>query len=88
MVSGRETILDASHDPGPAVRLAGKLEDVTLPGLLQMLAVRRRTGKLTVTSRDALGVVVLRDGFIIYAATNSAREMLGNLLVCNRLVDE
>jgi hypothetical protein len=88
MVSGRETILDASHDPGPAVRLAGKLEDVTLPGLLQMLAVRRRTGKLTVTSRDALGVVVLRHGFIIYAATNSAREMLGNLLVCNRLVDE
>jgi len=80
--------VDARHDPGPAVRLAGKLQDVTFPGLLQMLAVRRRTGKLTVTCRDAMGVVVLRHGLIIYAATNSAREMLGNLLVCNGLVDE
>ncbi len=70
------------------MRIGGKIEDVTLPGLLQMLAVRRRTGKLTVTSRDGVGLVVVREGHIIYAATNSARETLGNILVCEHLIDE
>ena len=83
-----EARVNASRDAGSGVRLAGRLEDVTFPGLLQMLAVRRRTGRLTVTGRDALGVVVMRDGSIVYAATNSARETLGNLLVCNGLVDD
>ncbi len=70
------------------MRIGGKIEDVSLAGLLQMLAVRRRTGKLTVTSLDGAGIVVLRQGHIIYAATNSAREALGNILVCERLIDE
>jgi hypothetical protein len=70
------------------MRLGGKIEDVSLSGLLQMLAVHRRTGKLTLTSREAVGLVVLREGDIIYAATNSARETLGNILVCQRLIDE
>ncbi len=72
---------------GP-VRLAGKLEDVTLPGLLQMLAVKARTGKLTLTSREGSGLVVMREGRILYAASNAAREALGNILVCQGLVDE
>ncbi|MGD1149467.1 MAG: DUF4388 domain-containing protein [Thermoanaerobaculaceae bacterium] len=74
--------------PKAGTRLGGKIEDVTLPGLLQMLAVRRRTGKLTLTSRENVGLVVVRDGHIIYAATNSAREALGNILVCQQVIDE
>ncbi len=71
-----------------SVRLAGRLEDVTLPGLLQMLAVKARTGKLTLTCREGVGLVVLRGGRIIYTASNSAREALGNILVCQGLIDE
>ncbi len=71
-----------------SMRLAGKLEDVTLPGLLQMLAVKGRTGKLTLTCREGSGLVVLRGGRIIYTASNSAREALGNILVCQGLIDE
>ena len=82
------TTAQASSGPAAGVRLGGKIEDVTLPGLIQMLAVRRRTGKLTLTSRDNVGLVVLRDGHIIYAATNSAREALGNILVCQHVIDE
>jgi Domain of unknown function (DUF4388) len=74
--------------PTDSVRLAGKLEDVTLPGLLQMLAVKARTGKLTLTCREGVGLVVLRDGRIIYTASNSAREALGNILVCQGLIPE
>ena len=71
-----------------APRLAGRLEDVTLPGLLQMLAVKARTGKLTLTSREGNGLAVLREGRIVYAASNAAREALGNILVCQGLIDE
>jgi hypothetical protein len=71
-----------------SVRLAGRLEDVTLPGLLQMLAVKARTGKLTLTCREGVGLVVLRGGRIIYTASNSAREALGNILLCQGLIDE
>jgi hypothetical protein len=71
-----------------SARLAGKIEDVTLPGLLQMLAVKARTGKLTLTCREGVGLVLLRGGRIIYTASNSAREALGNILVCQGLIDE
>ena len=72
----------------PPPRLAGRIEDVTLPGLLQMLAAKARTGKLTLTSREENGLLVLREGRIIYAASNAAREALGNILVCQGVIDE
>lgn len=68
-------------------RLAGKLEEVTLAGLLQMLAAKHKSGKLTLRSRDGHGVLVLHQGNIIYAASNSAREALGNILIRRHLVD-
>jgi hypothetical protein len=68
-------------------RLAGKLEEVTLAGLLQMLAAKHKSGKLTLRSSDAHGLVLLHEGNIIYAASNSAREALGNILIRRRLVD-
>ena len=69
-------------------RLVGKLEEVNLSGLLQMLAVKRRSGKLTLASKDGHGLVVLQEGNIIYAASNSAREALGNILIRQGLIDE
>ncbi len=74
--------------PSGGVRISGRLEEVTLPGLLQMLAVKGKTGKLALTCRGGSGLVVLREGHIIYAASNSAREALGNILVCQSLIDE
>lgn len=74
--------------PMGGVRISGRLEEVPLPGLLQMLAVKHNTGKLSLTCRGGSGLVVLREGHIIYAASNSAREALGNILVCQGLVDE
>ena len=64
----------------------GKLEDLPLPQLLQVVAANRLTGKLTVTRRQGQGVVLLRNGRIVYAATNSARETVGNLLLMKRLI--
>jgi len=83
--------LDTKHVPpggGASTKLAGKLEEGTLPGLLQMLSMKRRSGKLTLATRDAHGLVLLQDGNIIYAASNSAREAFGNILIRHGLIDD
>jgi Domain of unknown function (DUF4388) len=71
-----------------AMSLVGRLEDIELPELIQFLANNRKTGRLTLSRRDGHGVVVMRVGRILYAASNSVRETLGNLLVCRGLISE
>ena len=68
--------------------LVGRLEDIELPELIQFLANNRKTGRLTLSRRDGHGVVLMRAGRILYAASNSVRETLGNLLVCRGLISE
>lgn len=64
--------------------LSGKLEELPLPHLLQIISANRVTGKLSLTRRDGHGLVVFRGGKIIYAATNSARETFGNILLLRK----
>ena len=66
--------------------LAGRLEEVELAELLHFLALNNRTGKINLTRHDGHGFVVVRDGRIVYAASSSIRETLGNILVCRGLV--
>ncbi|MDH3746254.1 MAG: DUF4388 domain-containing protein [Acidobacteriota bacterium] len=66
----------------------GKLAEFRLSDLLQIIAANEKNGKLSLTRSDAQGVIVLRGGKIIYAASSSARETLGNLLFCEGLIDE
>lgn len=68
--------------------VSGKLDDVPLSGLLHTLSVKQISGKLTLKSAAGDGLVVVRKGSVIYAASNSARETLGNILVCRGLLDE
>ena len=66
--------------------LAGRLEEIELAELLHFLALNNRTGKVTLSRRDAHGVVVRAAGRIVYAASSSIRETFGNILVCRGLV--
>lgn len=66
--------------------LAGRLEEVELAELLHFLALNNRTGKVMLSRRDAHGLVVVRLGRIVYAASSSIRETFGNILVCRGLV--
>ncbi len=68
--------------------VTGRLEDFPLAALLHTLSLQTITGKLTLKSAAGDGLVVVRNGSIIYAASNSARETLGNILVCRGLLDE
>jgi hypothetical protein len=68
------------------VSLAGRLEEIELAELLHFLALNNRTGKVTLTRRDAHGLVVVRLGRIVYATSSSIRETFGNILLCRGLV--
>ena len=67
---------------------AGRLEDNELPELLHYLSLNKKTGKLSLTRRDAQGLIVVRLGRIVYAASSSVRETFGNILVCHGLISE
>jgi hypothetical protein len=68
------------------VSLAGRLEEIELAELLHFLALNNRTGKVTLSRRSANGLVVVRQGRIVYAASSSIRETFGSILVCRGLV--
>ncbi|MBZ5587314.1 MAG: DUF4388 domain-containing protein [Acidobacteriia bacterium] len=68
--------------------LAGHLSELGLPDLLQIVAMAEKSGRLDLTTRDGEGLIVFRAGRIIYAASNAARETLGSMLVCRRLISE
>jgi hypothetical protein len=66
--------------------LAGRLEDVELPELLHFLALNNRSGRVILTRRNGNGLLVVRLGRIVYAASSSLRETFGSLLVRRGLV--
>ena len=66
--------------------LAGRLEEIELAELLHFLSLNNRTGKVTLSRRDAHGLVVVRLGRIVYATSSSIRESFGNILVCRGLL--
>jgi hypothetical protein len=68
------------------VSLAGRLEEIELAELLHFLSLNNRTGKVTLSRRDASGLVVVRTGRILYAASSSIRETFGSILVSRGLV--
>lgn len=68
--------------------LFGKLEDTPLQELLQVIAASQVTGKLRLTGHDREGIMVFRNGNVVYAASSAARQTLGNLLLLDNLVSE
>jgi hypothetical protein len=68
--------------------LVGRLEDLGLPDIFQIISLTKKTGKLTLTRKEGTGVLIFKDGQIIYASSDSIRETLGNILVSQKLITE
>lgn len=66
--------------------LFGTLADLPLADLLHLLETNQLSGRLTVTNEEGHGVVVFRDGRVIYAATNGPRETVGSMLVHRKII--
>ncbi len=68
--------------------LVGRLEDLALPDIFQIISLSKKTGTLVVRSRKGTGMVVFKDGQVIQAASDSIRDSLGNMLVSQGMLDE
>jgi len=66
----------------------GRLEDLAVADIFQVIALGKRTGKLTLTRRKDQGLVVFRNGGIVFCQTNAIHETLGSILVNRHYIDE
>jgi tetratricopeptide (TPR) repeat protein len=69
--------------------IKGSLKEASLPDVIQLLALGRKTGCLAVADRQNFGYTYFDDGRIIYASIVNRRDRIGDLLVRNgRITDE
>ncbi|HUJ18447.1 MAG TPA: DUF4388 domain-containing protein [Nitrospirota bacterium] len=68
--------------------LVGRLEDLALPDIFQIISLSKKTGTLIVRSRKGTGMVVFKNGQVIQAASDSIRDSLGNMLVSQGMLSE
>jgi len=66
----------------------GRLEDLAVTDIFQIIALGKRTGKLTLTRRKDQGLVVFRNGGIVFCQTNAVHETMGSILVNRNIIDE
>ena len=68
--------------------LVGRLEDLALPDIFQIISLSKKTGTLIVRSRKGTGMVVFKNGQVIQAASDGIRDSLGNILVSQGMLTE
>lgn len=68
--------------------LVGRLEDLALPDIFQIINLSKKTGTLVVRSEKGTGIIVFRSGKVVQAATDAVRETLGSILLASRVTTE
>ncbi len=68
--------------------LVGRLEDLALPDIFQIISLSKKTGTLIVRSRKGTGMVVFKGGQVIQAGHDGIRDSLGNILVSQGMLNE
>ena len=68
--------------------LVGRLEDLALSDIFQIISLSKKTGTLVLKSRSGAAVVVFKNGQIVQAATDNLRDTLGNILISRGLITE
>jgi len=76
------TVLD------PTMSLVGRLEDLSLGEILQIVSLSKRSGLLRLESPDGKASLYIRAGKVIYAASSDEKEGVLSLLVENGLIEE
>ncbi len=61
--------------------IKGSLKEASLPDVIQLLALGRKTGCLAVADRQNFGYIYFDDGKISYASIVNRRDRLGDILV-------
>jgi tetratricopeptide (TPR) repeat protein len=61
--------------------IKGSLKEASLPDVIQLLFLGRRTGCLALADRHNFGTIYFDEGHIVYAAIVNRRDRLGDILV-------
>ncbi len=61
--------------------IKGSLKEASLPDVIQLLFLGRRSGCLTVADRQRHGSIYFEEGWIIYAAIVNRRDRIGDMLL-------
>lgn len=67
--------------------LVGNLEDLGLGEILQIVSLSRKTGILSLVSKDREGSVVFRQGQVVRATSSSFQQSLGEVLIQKGVID-
>jgi len=68
--------------------LVGRLEDLALSDIFQIISLSKKTGTLVLKGEAGGAVVVFKEGQVIQAATDSLRDTLGNILITKGMITE
>ena len=66
--------------------IKGSLKEASLPDVLQLLALGKKTGCLAIADRQNFGYIYFEEGRICYASIVNRRDRIGDLLRKNQLV--
>lgn len=66
--------------------IKGSLREASLPDVLQLLAMGKKTGCLSVADRQNFGYIFFDHGYITYSSIVNRRDRLGDILVKSGLV--
>ena len=68
--------------------IKGSLKEASLPDVLQLLAMGKKTGCLAVTHRNNFGYIYFDKGQINYASIVNRRDRIGDILVKSSLITQ
>src|SRR5258708_26171562 len=68
--------------------IRGSLKEASLPDVLQLLAMGKKTGCLSVGHRGSFGYIFFDKGKISYASIVNRRDRLGDMLVKNGMISQ
>ena len=68
--------------------IKGSLKEASLPDVLQLLAMGKKTGCLSVTHRNNFGYIYFDKGRITYASIVNRRDRIGDILVKNAVISQ
>jgi Flp pilus assembly protein TadD len=66
--------------------IKGSLKEASLPDVIQLLFLGRRTGCLSVADRQRHGSIFFAEGWIVYASIVNRRDRLGDMLLASGAV--
>src|SRR5271156_1967780 len=66
----------------------GSRKEASLPAVLQLLAMGKKSGCLSVTHRNNFGYIYFERGRIAYASIVNRRDRLGDLLIKGGLITQ